>query len=662
MEVKLRIKKKLIPIELIEAGRGRLEIKAGYHPDLVAEVKMMQGAKWHGYDKTPRKIWSIADSQRNRFQLDFLTGKNVYAPYDAPLVEWEPSLLTCPYCKGKGCRRCGEVGTISPYAHQVQAIRHILTRRHCILGAEMGTGKTLAAIKVMEEFPDWLWYWVGPRSALEGVKMEFDRWAAKVSPRFFTYEGLKSIVSELMTVPQGFVIDEASRAKNPQAQRSKAVADTADKIRERYGRDSVIVEMSGTPAPKSPSDWWHLSEIACPGFLKEGSVQQLTKTLAIVHQKESISGGVYPQLVSWRDDDRKCEECGKYESDANHDIFGNNYHVFRPTTNEVARLYRRLKGLVEIQFKRDCLDLPEKRYEEIHLTPKRSTLNAAEIIKANSKKAIQALTLLRELSDGFQYKNIEMGEEECTLCRGTRQYFVPNYAAYRVCFNCNDNTHHDKELFLCPTCSAQLVTPQLDSSETLDECPNCEGEGRVVRYGRNAVQIETPKEGALINQLSCHEDVGRLVIYAGFEGSVSRCVEIAKAEKWDYIRVDGKGWKSSLPGKPQELLKRFQYDDTEGLKITFIGQPSAAGMGLTLTASPSIVYWSNDFNAESRIQSEDRIHRPGMDLNRGATIIDLLHLPVDAYILENLRKKRRLQDASMGEISEVFKESEARWS
>jgi hypothetical protein len=52
------------------------------------------------------------------------------------------------------------------------------------------------------------------------------------------------------------------------------------------------------------------------------------------------------------------------------------------------------------------------------------------------------------------------------------------------------------------------------------------------------------------------------------------------------------------------------------------------------------------------MQSEDRIHRPGMDVNRGATIIDIFHLPSDQKVLENLRKKRDLQAMSLGDFVE----------
>jgi hypothetical protein len=70
-----------------------------------------------------------------------------------------------------------------------------------------------------------------------------------------------------------------------------------------------------------------------------------------------------------------------------------------------------------------------------------------------------------------------------------------------------------------------------------------------------------------------------------------------------------------------------------------------------LTASDTIVYYSNDFNAESRIQSEDRIHRPG---SRGANIVDFLHLPIDQLVLDNLKKKRDLQKMTMNDFDKAI--------
>jgi hypothetical protein len=86
-----------------------------------------------------------------------------------------------------------------------------------------------------------------------------------------------------------------------------------------------------------------------------------------------------------------------------------------------------------------------------------------------------------------------------------------------------------------------------------------------------------------------------------------------------------------------------------------VGHPQAGGMALTLTSSPTELFYSNCFNGEARMQAEDRFHRMGMDTNRGATIKDLIHLPTDKLVLDNLKLKKKLQNISMGELENAFK-------
>ena len=132
------------------------------------------------------------------------------------------------------------------------------------------------------------------------------------------------------------------------------------------------------------------------------------------------------------------------------------------------------------------------------------------------------------------------------------------------------------------------------------------------------------------------------------------------------MRADGKGWKTNKD-TVEDILQAFDNSHTDKEmyiekypKLAFIGQPGAAGMGLNLTASPVIIYYSNDFNAESRIQSEDRVHRTGMDINRSPTIIDIINLESDRKILENLKVKRDLQNMTLGVFSEIMKTTKER--
>jgi SNF2 family DNA or RNA helicase len=665
-EVKLRFQNFRIPVK-VKVDGPKLRLNFNYYPDhmhiILPEIKQLAGARWD-----PKlRHWSCENSSRNLFRLQFMAEKEPYAPYMKALVDLKP--------------RRGEI----VMSHQIEQMAFTYTRHQCICALEMGAGKTLAMMEAMEAagFDDW--WWVAPKSALYSVKLEFERWkicdicnlprqriefngkvleAHKpdhiftsgkcVTPKYFTYENLRKVIDEWpegKKPPRGVIFDECSRCKNPTAQRSQSALILANKIRTEYGREGWIVLMSGSPAPKSPLDWWMQAEIACPGYLREGDIHKFKNRLAVVEQRESITGGVYPHLVCFRDSVDRCEQCGKLKDSPLHDLAAGG-HTFKSCGDEVSMLNKRMAGLVMVKFKKDCLDLPEKIYRLIELKPSAEMLRAAALINARSPTAIQALTLLRELSDGFQYKETECGEQTCSICKGS-QTMDEVY----------DALHPDQPLDgLSIEYGRRVLYDEVGTPEITDEpiqiatrkiaCPSCSGTGSMVKLSRESIEIKSPKEELLVDLLDEHEEAGRFVVYGGFTGSIDKIVKVVKRQGWEHIRVDGRGWESSLRGyHPVRMLDGFQNDKKID-KLCFIGQPSSAGMGLNLTASPSTFYYSNDFNAESRIQSEDRIHRPGMDTNRGATIIDAVLLPSDLLVLNNLKRKKRLQDLSLGQMRE----------
>lgn len=617
-------------VDFVEANmlceNGRIYLNFPYNKTLVTEVKSFEGHHWHGKipnsDYKPKplpkeflaavgsdKCWSIADSHRNRFQLDFLMGGNPYSQYDAEISIQE------------------YVRTL--YQHQKEMTDFLCTRRMAIIAGEMGTGKTLCAIEVMERsgFTDW-WY-VAPKSVLKTIERELKIWDAKCRPTLMTYDRMTEVMKHWpagQKAPRGVFFDESAKLKTPTSQRSQAAKQLADSIRSDWRDVGYVIEMSGAPAPKDPTDWWHQAEVVCPGFLKEGTLQKFKVRLGLFKEEQSFAGGVYLKQITWLDDENKCAQCGQYEMHNNHNPeIESNWHPWRKSVNEVSNLYKRLNGLVIVKFKKDCLDLPEKVYREIECKATPAVMRAAQMIAKTSKTTISALTLLRELSDGFQYLEEKDGTETCPLCCGSKKYM--------------DKQQTDVE--------NQYLDVEID-------CPNCEGAGRSDKIIRTIKQVPCPKEDELKGILEEHEEVGRLVTYAGFTGSVERCVQASLSEGWDVIRVDGRGWKyfspdKACPDKP-DFLGMFQDGLAEYPRINFVGQAGAAGSGHTLTRSPSIFYYSNDFDADHRIQSEDRIHRIGMDVARGATIIDCFHLPVDRLVYNNLKKKRILQSLSLGDV------------
>ena len=95
-----------------------------------------------------------------------------------------------------------------------------------------------------------------------------------------------------------------------------------------------------------------------------------------------------------------------------------------------------------------------------------------------------------------------------------------------------------------------------------------------------------------------------------------------------------------------DIVKNFQ-NPNHPLRF-FVGNPATAGYGLTLTEANLVVYYANDFNLETRIQSEDRAHRIGQKNN--VTYIDLISEgTIDERIVKALRSKIDIGALVLGE-------------
>ena len=86
----------------------------------------------------------------------------------------------------------------------------------------------------------------------------------------------------------------------------------------------------------------------------------------------------------------------------------------------------------------------------------------------------------------------------------------------------------------------------------------------------------------------------------------------------------------------QNIVEKFQDPDNP-LRF-FIGQPRTGGYGLTLTEAKTVIYYSNGYDLEVRLQSEDRAHRIGQ--TNKVTYVDIVtEKTVDEKILKALREK-----------------------
>ena len=99
-----------------------------------------------------------------------------------------------------------------------------------------------------------------------------------------------------------------------------------------------------------------------------------------------------------------------------------------------------------------------------------------------------------------------------------------------------------------------------------------------------------------------------------------------------------------------------EFQDPMHERRFVVGTPDTGGVGIDLTAANTCVYFSNSWNLEHRVQSEDRLHRIGQ--TRSVTYVDLIAPgTLDETILDALECKQDLAKEvirmSPGELMEM---------
>lgn len=140
------------------------------------------------------------------------------------------------------------------------------------------------------------------------------------------------------------------------------------------------------------------------------------------------------------------------------------------------------------------------------------------------------------------------------------------------------------------------------------------------------------------------ETDGKLIIWANYRHDIET-IKLALQTEYGMASV-GTYYGDTGQDERQRVVEDFQNPDSP-LRF-FVGNPGTGGFGLTLTAAHTMVYFSNSFDLEKRLQSEDRAHRIGQTKN--VTYIDLV-VPgtVDEKIIKALRDKINIASQVTGE-------------
>lgn len=124
---------------------------------------------------------------------------------------------------------------------------------------------------------------------------------------------------------------------------------------------------------------------------------------------------------------------------------------------------------------------------------------------------------------------------------------------------------------------------------------------------------------------------GQIIVWASFREELRQLA----------IELKEHGVVTYHGGTSQKDREHAVDDFQSGKARIFIGNPAAAGVGLTLTAAQTVIYYSCSYSLEERLQSEDRCHRIGT--RHSVLYIDMVARgTIDEKIAQSLQAKQSI--------------------
>ena len=132
---------------------------------------------------------------------------------------------------------------------------------------------------------------------------------------------------------------------------------------------------------------------------------------------------------------------------------------------------------------------------------------------------------------------------------------------------------------------------------------------------------------------------GKVIIWARFRAELESIAEALRADFGAWSVAEYHGGISTA----DRTIARESFQENSSVRF-FVAQQASGGYGLKLTAADNVIYYSNDFSLEHRLQSEDR--PIALDKPQGVAYLDL-QAPgtVDEKIVSALRGKKEIADA-----------------
>lgn len=422
-----------------------------------------------------------------------------------------------------------------------------------------------------------------------------EEWRGRLRVMCMAYDGLRtdhgfklahdfSILYRLM-----IIADESTALKNP----STVTAKKAKKIRANCHYAWIA---TGTPTADKPFDIHSQIEFVFPDFWQRHGMRSISAFRA--------QFGVYEQRRAGM---RIWSECVGYR--------------------DVDKLHDLVKSVSSRLLKEDStVKLPPKMYKTISFE-----LGAAQ------RRVYDQLReeFLAELDGGDGFVEASLAIVRLTRLQQIASGFVTAETPTKVAISLESQPEDDE----LGTALDAFDVDQHVVDDAITTWATAEIKPRITEKQITDLVSATDNPRLAVLLQIVEECTHKMIVWCRFRRDVDI---VCDALGEQCVRYDG----STKLSSRVEALRRFK-DPADSARI-FVANIHTISQGVTLTIAKTMVYYTNSFSPEKRLQSEDRGHRIGQD--SPLLIIDLVARDtVDEKLIEGLRRKYAMSARVMGD-------------
>ncbi|NCG67766.1 ATP-dependent helicase [Bacillus coagulans] len=158
-------------------------------------------------------------------------------------------------------------------------------------------------------------------------------------------------------------------------------------------------------------------------------------------------------------------------------------------------------------------------------------------------------------------------------------------------------------------------------------------------------RLDNPRMKMFLYVIGRLDENEKAIIFCKYTQEINDIVEILNDEY-------GSGSAVPFNGELNQKQRQTNIDKFEKEARFFVANKMTAGFGLNLQFCSCIIYYSNDWDYETRAQSEDRVHRIGQQ--ESVTIIDIIaDRTLDERIVNCLYRKENLLENFKYELEQM---------